>query len=165
MVIALGLSTQHCVRAGCGHRCPSCPSQGTHPCPWACPGHCTHHSSQAWGEIVSATCLEGFYPVEGSFWAQNKKGSSGRNTGDLGDPKPTGVFLLELERLERGVLNFIPTIPGSGREHQEELLCPEQLCTDPTAWRGQARVGDAAGVPRGDVERNSLYEWFWSAFL
>lgn len=97
------------------------------------------------------------------FWAQNKKGSSGRNTGDLGDPKPTGVFLfliscLELERLERGVLNFIPTIPGSGREHQEELLCPEQLCTDPTAWHGQARVGDAAGVPRGDVERNTLYE-------
>lgn len=99
-------------------------------------------------------CLGGFCPVHSDteHWGTKTKCSSGQNIRDLDDPKPTGVFLflascLDLDRLERGVLNFTLQYPrewmGTPRGAAlpwEDRAVTEQLCIDPTAWQGQTWV-------------------------
>lgn len=161
MVIALRLSTQNCAWLSPG--CPSCPS------------HCIHHMLRALhpppahrdcpcnvlGRILPCALGHKSLGHESEVLIWKKHQGFGWSQTHWGFPLPS--FLLGTWRSWEECFGFHPPVP-QGWEHQEELLSHE-LCIDPTAWHGQAWVRGCWGVPGEYLERNTLYEWFWSAFL
>lgn len=104
MVIALRLSTQHCVKAaGCATGVPL-PIHCAQHCPWACSGHCPHQQlTELRGDSLQCAWKASSLCSWTKHWGTKIKCSSGRIIEDLHDPKPTGFWILECIPVSAGV--------------------------------------------------------------